>query len=754
MLRPGAAAHGVGGRRGAARRLRRRVHGHARQLHRFDNELRFRGDAARVARQRCSTSPRCSAGRALRPGVDAEPQARPRHALGPRRRRPTRSSPAPTPRRRTADRARGVALFVIDRGALLRQALVETSDDPLDNIPPPGFDPVAVTGYYARLCPLLTSSRASWRRRGVGHAVTSPRRGLADRAARRARRAVQLRWALAVARAAGRSFALRVWGAKHGPALRLQRRRERALRPARRSGCSATAGTRTTSSTRRPTRTCCTSSSPSGSAAAPGCRDAFATDPTEVFVVARVTAAVLGTLAVWLLYLAGTRLFADRRVGLLAAGAARRRLPAGLLLAPRAQRRADAGADLPVAVGHGGRRCATGRVRDYAARRARASAWRARRSTPAAIVLLPLLAAAAAQFLRGPAARRRAARAALVVAGARGARRVRRRQPLRAARLRRVPRRPQPPDRRVADDALGKLGLTAGQRRRLLPVDVDVGAGLGAARSRRSAARSLLLRDEPRRSSPCSCPAPVAVPAVHGLAGALLRPLADAGVPDASACWRPTRCFELALSAGAARRPGAAADADRRRGARAAAARGWSTRCTSARCCRAPTRATRRAPGWSPTCRRATKIVVEPVVPDGWAQDIGHPSPLTANGNRWVKYPTSRSQRSPTTARRCPAPGASSTSRTTSGRCTPALIDSYEAQGYCWVRHRLDAARPRGGRARRRARGDRLLPRAASAAATSSTTPRRIAAGAGPVRVQLRLVVRLLPAGLPAARGR
>src|ERR671915_2361202 len=50
-----------------------------------------------------------------------------------------------------------------------------------------------------------------------------------------------------------------------------------------------------------------------------GVSNVFATDPTEVFVVARATAAVLGTLAVWLLYLAGARLF-DRRVGLLAAG--------------------------------------------------------------------------------------------------------------------------------------------------------------------------------------------------------------------------------------------------------------------------------------------------------------------------------------------------------------------------------------------------------------------------------------------------
>src|SRR6185312_11873267 len=38
----------------------------------------------------------------------------------------------------------------------------------------------------------------------------------------------------------------------------------------------------------------------------------------EVFVVARVTAAVVSTVAVWLVYLAGARL-ADRRIGLLAA---------------------------------------------------------------------------------------------------------------------------------------------------------------------------------------------------------------------------------------------------------------------------------------------------------------------------------------------------------------------------------------------------------------------------------------------------
>ena len=46
--------------------------------------------------------------------------------------------------------------------------------------------------------------------------------------------------------------------------------------------------------------------------------NAYATDPTQVFVVARVTAAVLGTAAVGFIYLTGKRLY-DRRVGLIAA---------------------------------------------------------------------------------------------------------------------------------------------------------------------------------------------------------------------------------------------------------------------------------------------------------------------------------------------------------------------------------------------------------------------------------------------------
>ena len=50
-----------------------------------------------------------------------------------------------------------------------------------------------------------------------------------------------------------------------------------------------------------------------------GVQDAYAADPGDVFAVARGAAAVLGTVAVGLLFWAGARLFDDRRVGWLAA---------------------------------------------------------------------------------------------------------------------------------------------------------------------------------------------------------------------------------------------------------------------------------------------------------------------------------------------------------------------------------------------------------------------------------------------------
>jgi len=69
-----------------------------------------------------------------------------------------------------------------------------------------------------------------------------------------------------------------------------------------------------------------------------------------------------------------------------------------------------------------------------------------------------------------------------------------------------------------------------------------------------------------------------------------------------------------------------------------------------------------------------SKIVVEPgVVPDGWAQDVGAPSPLTSNGNRWIKYPTSR------------GPDGVVNIEDYERTLRSDLIDEFERGGYCWI---------------------------------------------------------------------
>jgi hypothetical protein len=78
------------------------------------------------------------------------------------------------------------------------------------------------------------------------------------------------------------------------------------------------------------------------------------------------------------------------------------------------------------------------------------------------------------------------------------------------------------------------------------------------------------------------------------------------------------------------------------------------------------------------------RVVVEPLVPDGWAQDIGHPTPLTSNGDRWLKWHSLVSVVAPSGALRPGHPQVVSIEdyeRTLS----PALIGWYERNGYCWV---------------------------------------------------------------------
>jgi hypothetical protein len=81
-----------------------------------------------------------------------------------------------------------------------------------------------------------------------------------------------------------------------------------------------------------------------------------------------------------------------------------------------------------------------------------------------------------------------------------------------------------------------------------------------------------------------------------------------------------------------------------------------------------------------------TKVVVEPgVVPDQWAHDPGRPNPATSNGNRWVKFSTSRStidnQGRVLPGGRSRLVNVEDYERT----LRPALIRAYEAGQYCWV---------------------------------------------------------------------
>jgi hypothetical protein len=115
-------------------------------FHNFDGELRLRGN-----------SHRSLVGLLDQPAVRAArrcgPVSTPNHKLVPDTRWILGASASQVVARADDAQAqrvkKGVSLFVVDRGALLRQALVADTDDPFDNIPLPDFRRLAFTDYYA-----------------------------------------------------------------------------------------------------------------------------------------------------------------------------------------------------------------------------------------------------------------------------------------------------------------------------------------------------------------------------------------------------------------------------------------------------------------------------------------------------------------------------------------------------------------------------------------------------------------------------
>jgi hypothetical protein len=412
-----------------------------------------------------------------------------------------------------------------------------------------------------------------------------------------------------------------------------------------------------------------------------GVSSTFAVHPTEVFVVARVVAAVAGTAAVWLLYIAGAR-FLDRRVGLLAAA-----LMAVAFLPVFYSHLAlnDVPTMAPVAlslIGTAGV-LKRGALVDYAVAGIGLGVACATKYT-GGIVLLPLLAAGAIQ-LAAPselAARRARPRlvalAGLALAGllALGAFVVC--NPFSVLDYASF-RDGLNHQASAADDQLGKLGLTTSSGHLYYLWTFTWGLGWVPLIAGALGAVGMLIWK--RRLALVLVPAPILYVLFMGTQerffGRWLLPVFP--IACILAAWAIVRLAEIASRRATVLRPALYA-----LGAVLLLGQGVVYSIHDGLVLSRPDTRNLARQWLVANVPPRTKIVVEPVVPDAWASDIGRPYAGTSNGARWIKFPTSRSNIA-NDGSTVPGEGRIVNIEDFERTLVPSLVDRYEKQGWCYV---------------------------------------------------------------------